>query len=108
MSEKCYHFQKFFNDFNLQIRCPAHGVQGVGGSNPLIPTKISKKFGPLANHASGPFFGIQGVGATHAVGLPWHVPLYLPAPSDFSLFCPSIEPIGPAILLILLNKFTIY
>jgi hypothetical protein len=42
MSKKCYHFPKICNDFNSQIRCPAHGVQGVGGSNPLIPTSSFK------------------------------------------------------------------
>jgi hypothetical protein len=45
MSKKCYHFPKISNDFNMQIRCPAHGVQGVGGSNPLIPTSFSRAYG---------------------------------------------------------------
>ena len=68
MSGICYLFPVFVNNFNRPIRCPVHGVQGVGGSNPLIPTKISKEFGPLASHASGPFFGIQGVGFANGVG----------------------------------------
>jgi hypothetical protein len=45
MSEICYLFPVFVNDFNRSIRCPVHGVQGVGGSNPLIPTRDFKGLG---------------------------------------------------------------
>jgi hypothetical protein len=45
MSEKCCHFPKISNNFKLQTRCPAHGVEGVGGSNPLFRPEISRAYG---------------------------------------------------------------
>ncbi len=47
-----------------------HGVQGVGGSNPLIPTRKDKNSGRLVEKLTGLF------------SLHWRVPPFLPPTQD--------------------------